>query len=108
MTIPTTEKVMFKVPISASRGTIFDYLGSEIRLSAVRFNKFIGDSGAYLLDISWIEEDVKVEVRGLSLTSGIDILSQHSTPIPNLYAVSGNNPASDIISTDDLHLYILN
>lgn len=101
------ELQMFKLPISVSRGTTFDYEGVEVQLSPLRYNEYTGEGGSYITDISWKRDGVESRVNGVAVVSGIDILGQHTTPLPNLYAISKNNRSRDMSNTNDVNLYIL-
>ena len=99
---------MFKLPISASRGTKFDYFGEQLEVSPVTHNPYIGDKGAFVLELSWEVDGVQKSVAGIAVSSGVDILVQYTTPLPNLYAINTSDPTKDITSVDELNLYIIN
>lgn len=97
---------LLQVPVSASRGTYFDYQGTQIRFSSFRENPY-AENASWSIDISWNIDGVDRTVGGIVLTSGIDLVQQYDVPIPNLFVLSADNTKKDPISLDDLKLYIL-
>lgn len=96
---------LLKVPVAPNRGTLFDYRGTQLTLSPLKLNPYIG-VGVWSTDLTWLEDNVTVGVYGIVLSAGVDILAQYSTPIPSMFVLSSNNTRNDIESTSDLNLYI--
>ena len=98
---------LLQVPVSATRGTYFDYKGTQITLSAFRHNPYI-DSSMWTIDISWLVDGVEKTVGGVVLLSGVNIIQQYrEIPIPNLFILSAENNRKDPTSIEDLNLYLL-
>lgn len=96
---------LFKIPVSSTRGTYFDYQGIQITLSAFRYNPYLGKD-AWIMDLSWEEENVIKTIGGIVLSAGTNILQQYSAPIPSLFILSSDLPNDDPVSTTDINLYI--
>lgn len=97
---------LLKIPLAPNRGTIFEYRGIEIKFSSLRLHPYLGDEGAYVMDISWLEGTVEHSVHGIVLTAGVNLVAQYRTPLPTLFAMDGNNPKGTILSPEDLQMYI--
>lgn len=96
---------LYKIPISPTRGTYFDYQGTQITISILRYNPYMGED-AWVADISWEEDNVIVTVGGVVLTAGTDLVQQYNMPLPSLLVLSSDNPSNDPINTSDVNLYI--
>lgn len=96
---------LLKVTMVPKRGTYFQYKGNQVTISPVRFNPYLG-ADAWLIDLTWDEEGVTKGVYGIVLAAGVNLLKQHKAPIPSLYVLSSANSKSDIISIEDLKLFI--
>ena len=96
---------LLRIPIAPVKGTFFDYQGTRITLSPVRNNPYLAIN-AWVMDISWLEEDVQKTIGGVNLVSGVDIIQQYTCPLPNLFVLSANNSKNDPVSTEDIRLYI--
>ena len=93
---------LYRIPISPSRGTYFDFNGLQIFFSALRLNPYLG---GWILDMSWLEGDVEIQLNGLVLTMGVDVLAQYDTPLPNLLVLNKIDLKEDISSMEDVLLF---
>jgi hypothetical protein len=96
---------LFKIPIASKRGTYFTYEGTQITLSPLRENGYMGKD-AWVIDISWEENNVIKTVGGVVLVAGTNLLGQYSLPIPSLLVLSSSTPNDDPTSVNDINLYI--
>ena len=96
---------LFKIPVATTRGTYFTYKGTQITLSPVRENGYMGKD-AWVIDISWEEDNIIKTVGGIVLVAGTNLLRQYSLPIPNLLVLSSSTPNDDPTDINDINLYI--
>lgn len=96
---------LFRIPISTVRGTYFTYKGVQINLSALRYNPYMGED-AWIVDMSWEEGDELLQVSGIVLTAGIDLLKQYKTPLPSLLVLNKEVAGTDPTTIDTIALYI--
>ena len=96
---------LYKIPISPTRGTYFDYQGIQITLSILRYNPYMGED-AWVMDISWEEGNKVKTIGGVVLTSGVNTIEQYEAPFPSLLILSGVSTNEDPISIEDINLYI--
>lgn len=93
------------IPMASTRGTYFNYNGTQITFSKVRENGYMGKA-AWVIDISWEEDGTIKTVGGVVLTAGVNLLRQYNLPMPSLLVLSSDNPTDDPVDIDDINLYI--
>lgn len=88
-----------QIPWSTANAVKFNYAGQEYTISKLRNNKYLG----------WVC-DLKLPERvlyGVCLASGVNMLKQYSTSLPNLYCYNTQTLGTDIQNPDvDLLLII--
>lgn len=64
-----------------------------------------GDETHYMADLSW--DNGSSVVYGISLTSGVNVLSQYTTPLSNMYAFDTKNVGKDPMDYRCMELYVV-
>ena len=90
-----------RVPFSTVNDVSFVYNGITIRMSALYLNVALN---CYMFDLAWSSTD---KIYGIPVRCGTDLLSQYTTPIPNMYANNHAYPGSEITSWKQLDLIII-
>ena len=98
---------LLQIPVSALRGTYFDYKGIQVTLSKFKHNPYI-DKKMQSIDISWLIDGIEYSVGGVVLLAGVNIIQQYGEiPLPNLFVLSAENTKEDPVDITDINLYIL-
>ncbi|MBG6242997.1 MAG: hypothetical protein EKE20_14765 [Candidatus Symbiopectobacterium sp. Dall1.0] len=96
------QKVIKTVPWSTTSDVVFDYNGTDIKLSKIYANTY---ANCYLFDLSWNGENNKI--YGIPLRSGVNVLNQHSTPLPNMYAFNLKDIGGEVNNYKHMALYVI-
>jgi len=86
------------IPLNRTSSVTLEYRGDSYTVSSPRYNKYMH---IWMIDISWEEGSV----LGIPLYSGINLLANFSTPLPELWAFSTKNFAMDADELTTLQLW---
>lgn len=89
------------VPYDIEKDVTFEFGGVTVKMSALYLNEYMN---CYMFDLSWGATDV---IYGIPIRSGIDILRQYKTPLPNMYATNTSFPTTDVTSWRQLYMFII-
>lgn len=89
------------ISFSTQRGTSFEFQGVTVAISNIRLNTFLN---CYMFDLSWSSSD---KIFGIPIRSGVNILEQYSTPLPNMYAYNTQSPGDEITSWRFMSLFLI-
>lgn len=89
------------VPFETQKDVTFEFRGVTVRVSSLYLNEIMD---CYLFDLSWGATDV---IYGIPIRSGVDILAQYTTPLPNLYSSNTSFPTADVSSWRQLLLFVI-
>lgn len=95
--------MIFQIPIQryGRRGVTFEYEGSNLTLSTLRWNKV---ASCWMFDLHWTGG----HLYGLVLATGVDLIQQHSeVPLPNLFALNVGILGGNIINLNELELIVV-
>lgn len=90
-----------KVPYSITKEVSFEFNGVTVKMSALYLNEALN---CYMFDLSW---GADAKIFGLPVKSGLNILKQFTTPLPNMYAFNHTFPGNEINSWRELDLFII-
>lgn len=89
------------IPFDISQDVTFEYDGITIKMSALYLNEYLN---CYMFDLAWGADN---KIFGIPIRSGLDILEQYSTPLPNMYASNRVDPNFDVNSFRQLYMFII-
>ncbi len=89
------------VPYSMTQDVSFEFGGVVVKMSAVYLNEPLN---CYMFDLAWGSSD---KIYGIPIRSGVDMLKQYSTPLPNMYSSNVVDPTKDVNSWRQMFIYII-
>lgn len=89
------------IPFSTTQDVSFEFGGVTVQMSALYLNEYLN---CYMFDLAWGATD---KIYGIPIRSGLDILEQFSTPLPNMYATNTVDPTKDVNSWRQLFMFII-
>lgn len=89
------------IPFDISKDVTFEFGGVTVKMSALYLNEYFN---CYMFDLAWGADS---KVFGIPIRGGVDILSQYSTPLPNMYASNVVDTTKDVTSWRQLFMFVI-